>query len=64
MFTLSSHWLLVIFIFVVIGGCDYFGFGFTTLKKLEKHSMIQVFAGQSLDSYVGSVNRTTPCAFP
>ena len=27
-FTLSSHWFLLIFIFVLIGCCDYFGFGF------------------------------------
>ena len=27
-FTLSSHWFVVIFIFVLIGCCDYFGFGF------------------------------------
>ena len=32
-FTLSSHWLLVIFIFVPIGRCDYFGFGYTTLDR-------------------------------
>ena len=32
-FTLSSHWLLVIFAFVLIGRCDYFGFGFTTLNR-------------------------------
>ena len=27
-FTLSSHWLLLIFSSVLIGRCDYFGFGF------------------------------------
>ena len=32
-FTLSSHWLLVISTFVRIGRCDYFGFGFTTLNR-------------------------------
>ena len=32
-FTLSSHWFLLIFIFVLIGRCDYFGFGFTTLNR-------------------------------
>ena len=32
-FTLSSHWLLVIFIFVLIGRCVYFGFGFTMVGK-------------------------------
>ena len=32
-FTLSSHWLLLIFIFVLIGRCDNFGFGFTTLNR-------------------------------
>ena len=30
---MSSHWLLVIFTFVLIGLCDYFGFGFTTLNN-------------------------------
>ena len=32
-FTLSSHWFVVIFIFVLIGRCDYFGFGFSTLNR-------------------------------
>ena len=32
-FTLSSHWLLVIFTFVLIGRCDYFRFGFKTLNR-------------------------------
>ena len=32
-FTLSSHRLLLIFIFVLIGRYDYFGFGFTTLNR-------------------------------
>ena len=31
-FTLSSHWFLVTFTFVLICCCDYFGFGFTTLN--------------------------------
>ena len=31
-FTLSSYWFVVIFIFVMIGRCDYFGFGFSTLN--------------------------------
>ena len=31
-FTLSSHWLLIVFSFLLIGRCDYFGFGFTTLN--------------------------------
>ena len=31
-FTVISHWLLVKFTFVLIGRCDYFGFGFTTLN--------------------------------
>ena len=30
-FTLSSHWFVMIFILVLIGRCDYFGFGFSTL---------------------------------
>ena len=33
MFTLSSNYLFVIFTFVLIGRCDYFGFGFTTLNR-------------------------------
>ena len=35
-FSLSSHWLVKVFSFLLIGRCDYFGFGFTTLdwKKL------------------------------
>ena len=32
-FTLSSYWLLVKFTFALIGRCDYFGFGFTTLNR-------------------------------
>ena len=32
-FTLSSHWLLRIFLFLLIGFCDYFGFSFTTLNR-------------------------------
>ena len=32
-FYLSSHWLLVIFFFHLIGHCDYFGFGFMTLSR-------------------------------
>ena len=32
-FTLSSHWLLKVFPFHLIGRCDYFGFGFTTLTR-------------------------------
>ena len=31
-FNLSPHWFIVIFIFVLIGHCDYFGFGFLTLN--------------------------------
>ena len=30
-FTLSPHWPLKVFSFLLIGHCDYFGFGFTTL---------------------------------
>ena len=37
-FTLSSHWLLLIFHFLLIGRCDYFGFGVRTVKK-EKRSI-------------------------
>ena len=32
-FTLSSHWLSKIFCFLLIGRCDYFGFGFMTLNR-------------------------------
>ena len=32
-FTLKSHWLLEILSFLLIGRCDYFGFGFTTLNQ-------------------------------
>lgn len=32
----SSHWLLVMFAFVLIGCCNHFGFGVTTL--IEKRS--------------------------
>ena len=30
--TLISHWFVVIFIFVLNGLCEYFGFGFSTLS--------------------------------
>ena len=32
-FTLSSHWLLVMLTFVLIGRCDYFGFRLTALSR-------------------------------
>ena len=32
-FALNSHWFVVLFTFVVIGHCDCFGFGFTTLNR-------------------------------
>ena len=32
-FTLSSHWLLVMLTFVLNGRFDYFGFGVTTLSR-------------------------------
>ena len=31
-FTLSSHWLLKVFTFPLIGGCDYYSFGFFNTK--------------------------------
>ena len=31
--TVSSHWLLVMLTVVLIGCCDYFGFGFKTLNR-------------------------------
>ena len=37
-FTLSSDWLLVIFIFSLIGRCDHFGFGFMTLNSKALYS--------------------------
>ena len=30
---ISSHWLLRVFTFILIGCCDNFGFGFTTLNR-------------------------------
>ena len=42
-FTLSSHWLLMIFTFVLIGRCDYFGFGFATLN-IENYSILRTRA--------------------
>ena len=36
--TLSSHWLLKVFPFLLIGHCDYFGFGFTTLSRNALYS--------------------------
>ena len=37
-FTSISHWLPLIFSFVLIGRCDYFGFGFTTLNRKALYS--------------------------
>lgn len=34
-FALNSHWLLKVLSFHLIGCCDYFGFGFTTLNRKE-----------------------------
>ena len=39
-FALSSHWLLVIFPFVLIGRCDCFGFGFTTLIQKALYNLL------------------------
>ena len=43
-FTLSSHWLLVTFVWILIGRCDYFGFSifdteskFTLLQTQLRH---------------------------
>ena len=36
---LSSDWLFGIFPFVLIGRCDYFGFGFTTLNRKALYSV-------------------------
>ena len=39
-FTSISHWLPVIFSFVLIGSCDYFGFGLR--HSIEKRSIARV----------------------
>ena len=43
-FTLSSHWLSKIFCFLLIGRCDYFGFGFMTLNRKALHTKCELFA--------------------
>ena len=41
--TLRFHWLLVIFSFVLIGRCDYFGFGLQhSIKKCSSRPMLPV----------------------
>ena len=40
--TLSSDWFLVIFTFVPIGHCDYFGFGFTTLNRKALYFFVRL----------------------
>ena len=43
-FTLSSHWLSKIFCFLLIGRCDFFGFGFMTLNRKALHTKCELFA--------------------
>ena len=45
-FTLSSHWLPVIFSLALIGRCDYFGFGFTT--PTQSKSALYININQSI----------------
>ena len=41
-FTLNPHWLVVIFTCVLIGGCDNFGFGFSTPgRKLLNYVIVK-----------------------
>ena len=40
MFTLSSHWLLAIFTYVVIGHRDYVDFGFKTLNRKALYQLM------------------------
>ena len=51
LFTSSSHWLFVIFFFVLIGCCDYFGFVLTTLDRKALQccfALFQVLINMSL----------------
>ena len=43
-FSLSSHWLLEKFTFVLIGCCDYFGFDFTTLNVEALNLFVLIFS--------------------
>ena len=56
-FTLSSHWLLVVFTFVLIGRCDYFGFCYTTLNR--KALLYEVYLKMMLLSSVGTPSATS-----
>ena len=48
--TVSSDRLLVMFSFALIGKCDFFGFGFTTLNRKGKHSIfVFVFVTERSD---------------
>ena len=39
--TLSSHWLFKVFSFLLIGRCDYYGFGFTTVSRKALQCIIE-----------------------
>ena len=52
-FTLSSDWFLMTFIFVLIGRCDYFGFGFTTLNRKALYSIFLFFTAKNV-SYIAN----------
>ena len=56
-FTLSSHWLFIVFSFLLIGRCDYFGFGFTTLNQRAKSQSKKKVQNPKRYSYSWSVFR-------
>ena len=49
--TLSFHWLLVIFFFVLIVGCNYFGFDFNLRCPIEKLSAVNGRVSSAFLSY-------------
>ena len=52
---LSPHWLPVIFILVLIGRCNYFGFGFTTLDRKALYlSKLMPGTDKSFDFSIGT----------
>ena len=54
-FTLSSHWFIVLFTFVMIGHCNCFGFGFTTLnwKPLYYQNNLYLPCGGAVPGFGG-----------